>query len=1852
MSEIDAIRIRGIRQNNLKGFDLELPLGKLVVVTGLSGAGKSSLVFETLHAEGQRRYVETFSPYTRQFMETLDRPDVEEVENVRPSIAISQGNTVKTSRSSVGTMTELCDYFKVWFCHSAELHDPATGKVIKEETPESVWLDAQARWGGKTVLVTFTVPLPDNLPAETVLDGLLSQGYARVLVDGAGVKTGELSPANIQGKERLAIIQDRVKLQDANRARFLEAAEWAFKYGKESLALYSSEGEKLEVYQQGLRSPETGQVFKLPSPALFSFNSAVGACPKCRGFGRTIETDYRLVIPDPGKTLKQGAIRAFQGKVYSECQKDLMRAAAENGIPTDVPWEDLPPVHQAFVLDGEKDYVEDSGQWYGVKRFFDWQEGRTYKMHVRVFLSRYRAYVACPDCGGTRFQPEALNWRWQGKSLPELYQLPIEDLRALLAPLETHFLSVKSNPVDLAARSILSRLDYLVQVGVGYLTLDRTSRTLSGGESQRVNLTACLGTSLTDTLFVLDEPSIGLHSRDIDRLLGILRRLVDAGNTVVVVEHDEAVMRAADHILELGPKPGAEGGKLTFSGPYRKILKAKSSWTGDYLSGRRDIAVPEKRRKVGGKGQPVLKIRGASKNNLRKLDLDIPLGCLVGISGVSGSGKSTLLGNVIHQGVLNQLGKSAMDMAVTKELSIVGRAFSEVVMVGQEAVSKTPRSNTALYTKTWEIIRELYARTDAAKIEGFTGSTFSFNSGNGRCPRCEGLGVEKIEMQFLSDIYIKCPDCEGKRFQPEVLEILYDGKNVHEVLGLTVTEAVSFFKKTPGVVNRLKALEAVGLGYLTLGQPLNTLSGGESQRLKLVKYLNDFGEGETGALILLDEPTTGLHRHDIAKLVEVLQDLVRQGHSVLVIEHQMDILKSVDWLIEMGPESGDGGGKVVAQGTPEELAKMKVLTAPWLQDAILGGGKEEGELLLAAETQAPYGKKRDGRRDVVRVIGAREHNLRGLDIEIPHRLTTVVTGVSGSGKSTLAFDIIFAEGQRRFLESISSYTRQFVEQLPKPDLDSLEGIAPTVAIEQRVTRGTRKSTVSTITEVAHYLRLLYARAGVQYNPKTGNPVGGQSAELLKDKLTSQIAGLRPKEPHLFLCAPVIRGRKGHHEPLANWARNHGYKILRIDGILVPLSKFEKLNRYQEHDIDLVVEDYGKNGCELDNKNPNALAEAVDFSLRLALKQGKGAAFLYNPRTSETIQWYSTTRTDPETGESFPELDPKHFSWNSPKGWCKECRGFGILDQDYYQGKGDTSHDIPCPSCGGSRLSELSRAVHLPLREGTVTLPELLAMDSAGLLRTLDKLKLDGRGQAVATDIIPQIRERLDFMEEVGLGYLGMDRSTSTLSGGEAQRIRLASQLGANLSGVLYVLDEPTIGLHPRDNDRLLESIHSLKARGNTILVVEHDETTMRQADKILDLGPGAGIHGGQLLAHGTLEELMETEGSLTGKYLKEGITHPLNGSRRKLPAKWKATQKTQQWLVLKEARLRNHKGDDLHIPLGRLTAVCGVSGSGKSTLIRDLLHPAIETAIKAKKKMVSGKQVMDDTGLMAADRVSPPLDRLYNGDIFKSVIEVDQDPIGKTPRSTPATYLGAFDLIRDFFAGLPTSKVRGYTASTYSFNTKSGRCETCKGVGRVKLEMNFLSDTYVQCDDCNGRRYGPQLEDIRWKGKSLADVLEMDFETAAGFFEFHPRLKEMMELMVETGLGYLTLGQSSPTLSGGEAQRLKLATEIAKGLQNHRERKRGLVPQHFMVLEEPTIGLHLSDCEKLIHMLHRLVDLGHTVVVIEHNPEILAEADYLVEVGPDGGDAGGHILYQGEPGGILKSKESPTAPYLEGMLKG
>lgn len=1840
-ASVKKIRLRGARQNNLKGIDLDLPPGKLIVITGLSGAGKSSLLFEVLHAEGQRRYVETFSPYVRQFLETLPRPKVDEIENVRPSIAVEQRNAVRTTRSTVGTMTDLCDYFKVWFPCVAELIDPATDKVLQAETPATLTKSILAEFADQTLVIGFRARRPDAVTPESFLRSLSKAGYARAS-DGKQFRRFEEWVDLGWAGEEIFVGLDRLSAKPARRKRLRETVASALRVGRGELLLVNEKGQVLGSRYEGLRSPATGECFAPPSPSLFSFNSPVGACPLCRGFGRTIEVDYRRVIPDESLSIGQGAVRAFSGQVYGHSQRDLLRAARRHDVPTDKPWRFLSEEEKNFVLDGEPDYVEDADKWYGLRRFFRWLESKTYKMHVRVFLSKYRGYFTCSDCQGTRLRSESLLRRWRGHTLPDLYALPVDELSALL---RKHAASVEDPRAETALEGICARLGYLEQVGLGYLSLDRPSRTLSGGETQRVNLTSCLGASLTETLFALDEPSIGLHPSDVERLIGILHNLTAQGNTVCVVEHDERIIRAADLVVEIGPEPGEKGGFVVFTGSISKLLKDKKALTGAYLSGARSIEPPLERSPKKALDAPLLRIRGASLNNLRNFNLDLPLARFVALAGVSGSGKSSLLEHVIRQGLLAARGLSAEEPARIKSLrSDVD--FADIVSVDQTPLSRTPRSNPALYADAWDSIRGAFARSEDARQAGFTPSHFSFNAGEGRCEQCEGLGYERTEMQFLSDVFSPCPACEGRRFKDEVLAIRMDDLDVSQALELSVSEAAECFARIPKAARNLRTLEQVGLGYLALGQPLNTLSGGESQRLKLVKYLTGLDPEGKPSLLLLDEPTTGLHLHDVATLLQTLRGLTENGHSLVVIEHHPDVLAAADHLVELGPGAGKHGGKVVAQGPPRKLARGNTPTAPVL--AATFGESLPDETRLVAETKKKYGCKRQV--DTVKLTGVRENNLKNLSISIPRNALTVVTGPSGSGKSSLAFDVVFAEGQRRFLESMSSYARRFVEQLPRPEIDELVGIAPTVAIEQRVTAGIRKSTVGTITEVTHYLRLLFARLGVQISPATGEPVETATPEALakraKSLLDVKLNKFNKKEKPL-LCAPLAKGRKGHHRPLAEWAASKGYEQLRCDGELMPAEGFEGLARYVEHDIDVVL-------SELSSPFGKSFRPLLDEALAL----GKGTAYLHFPNSEEVV-WLSLARVDPVTGESFPLPDPKHFSRHSPRGWCPDCRGYGRMDERLRKelpadGIWWTLRDGDlCPTCAGSGIGRLGRLIVLRLKGGGyITLPDMLRLTPSAMLETLSRLSFDAKGLAVAELVLPEIRERLAFMENVGLGYLSLNREANTLSGGEAQRIRLAAQLGSNLSGALYVLDEPSIGLHPQDNERLLDSLERLKEKGNTLLVVEHDEETMRRADYLLDLGPEAGVAGGEILARGAPGEVLKSHKSLTAKYLREGMNHPMLGARRKLPARTptrRVRKIVPEWLGLLGAEFRNLRDVDLWLPVNKLVAVCGVSGAGKSTLVRGLLKPAVAYATKNKlEKLVGADLAQKEAWKGSTSSNRGPFLRLLNGNAFTKVIEVDQSPIGKTPRSTPATYIGAWDRVRTLMTTLPEAKARGLAAGYFSFNMKGGRCETCKGAGRVKLEMHFLPDAYLPCDDCKGMRYGEDALDLQWRGKSVGEMLDMSFREAAEFFAFDRKLGAVMNLMVETGLGYLKLGQSSPTLSGGEAQRVKLVAELAKGL--YLELSRGGSKGNLYLLEEPTIGLHPSDCEKLLRLLHRLVDEGHTVVVIEHHADVLAEADYLVEIGPGGGQDGGRLLYAGSPEKLVETGGTPTSPFLEDVL--
>ncbi|MEJ6522976.1 MAG: excinuclease ABC subunit UvrA [Opitutales bacterium] len=1803
-SNNSPIQVFGARENNLKGIDLELFPGQLIVFTGLSGAGKSTLLFDVLHAEGQRKYVETFSPYVRQFLETLQRPKVDSIKNIRPSIAVEQKNTIRNSRSTIGTMTELCDYFKVWFSQAASFIDPDSGKILLHETPHSQASKLLNR-KNSNVIIGFVATRPVNLPSKEFITFLIQAGHARGFHQKKYSHLEDIINSDWNEQE-IFVVVDRVSSKKENKPRIIEAITLSIKHGHGLGQIRDKNGDILNLLYEGLRSPTSGQKYATANPSAFSFNSPVGACEKCKGFGRVIEIDRNLVVPDPSLSITEGTIKAFSGKIYGHCQSELIQACQQKGISINTPWKTLSKEEQNFIWLGDPGYQEGNQKWYGINVFFNWLEKKTYKMHVRVFLSKYRGYFNCPSCAGNRLKEESLHWKWKLSTLPELYRLPIDDL---LKKISNYKLT--GNPKsDLAIESIKARLSYLQDVGLGYLSLDRSARSLSGGETQRVNLTSCLGASLTDTLFALDEPTIGLHGTDINKLISILRALADAGNCVCVVEHDEQVINAADKVFEIGPLPGVKGGEISFEGTVTQLHQSQKSITGQWLSRN---YLPEflknQKRKIQ-RTDPHLHIKNASCYNIKNLSARIPLSKLVCIAGVSGSGKSTLVHDIIYSGMVNP--SKAKD--VTSDIS-----FEEVVVIDQSSVVRSPRSNPVLYSDAWSPIKEAFGRTESAKRLGFSANDFSFNAGNGRCDICSGLGYEIVEMQFLSDVQIPCSYCHGKRFKDEILIVQLDGLNVLETLNLTIEEAVIRFDHFPKTKRKLSALKKVGLGYLTLGQPLNTLSGGESQRLKLVKYMTTLKKEHFSSLLIIDEPTTGLHLEDIKQLMQSLQDIVESGHSLLIVEHHSHVLAQADWILEMGPGSGKNGGQLIASEPPSKLAKLKTPTATILKKKNQHVEKNIHEKRLT----------RDETFNTLEIEGARENNLQNISLEIPTNQFVVITGPSGSGKSSLAFDVIFAEGQRRFMESMSSYARQFVEQLGKPAVDRISGISPTVAIEQRVTRGTKKSTVGSITEVAQFLRLLYARVGTQLSVTDGNPLSIASESEISHQIEKIIRLRKPtsKSP-LCLLAPLITSRKGHHKPVVNWARDKGYDFVRCDGQFFETIGFEGLDRYRLHDVEVLLEKW----TSIPDRG------MIRQSVRNSLQIGSGRSLLAS-MNGETSIWYSTSRVDSSNGESYPTLEPSLLSWNSARGWCTFCKGYGKI----YQWMKD---DLPatgkwwkmedgetCTECKGERLNLISRNVVLyGAKKKKLSFPHLLQLTPEEIIVFLKSVQLSERLETVAHAIIPEIIERLQFMKKVGLDYLSLNRETSSLSGGEAQRIRLAAQLGSNLSGVLYVLDEPSIGLHPKDNQKLLRSLRDLQKRGNSLLVVEHDPETISQADFLIDIGPEAGHNGGKIIGLGKPAEVAKIKGSSTAEYMRDGIKHPIRGKWRKLPSKSKAAL-NDNWLKIKKVNFRNLKNFSIDIPAARLSICCGVSGSGKSSLVRGFLYQAVKSAILEK----SANLKLDNGTIL-------------NGDIFNKAIEVTQSPIGKTPRSTPATYLGVWDRIRTMISSLPESKAKGFPPSHFSFNVKGGRCEVCKGAGRIKVEMSFLPNSYIQCSECNGKRYKEEILGLYWNTKNISEILDFTFEEAADFFKFDHFLFETFSLMIETGLGYIKLGQISPTLSGGEAQRLKLAAELALGLDKQKHRKLSKIKPTLYILEEPTIGLHTLDCKKLILLLHRLVEEGNTVIVIEHDTDVIAEADFIFELGPTGGKNGGELLYKGITSGILNSPKSLTSPFLKKVL--
>jgi excinuclease ABC subunit A len=1762
-----TIRLRGARTHNLRGLDLDLTPGTLVGIAGPSGAGKSSLAFGTLYAEGQRRYVESFSAYARQFLERLARPPVDELDPVAAGIAVDRQAPVRTSRSTVGTMTEVGDYAKSLWARMATLSCPACRRPVERDDPERVADEILASAPDAKLLVTFPLAAPDAETFLGVREALVEDGYRRILVDERVTDLDEVPPS--RARREIDVLVDRLVARPRDRARLVEALETGMLRGDERVDVRVV-GQGLFRYSKGLHCPHCDRSFRDPTPGLFSFNNPLGACETCRGFGRTIGVDWDKVFPDKRRSVANKAIAPWRGKSTAWERRYLKARAAEWGFPMRTPVAELTDEQWAWLIFGEEG-VDWTDGWVGLAGWFAWLETRTYKMHVRVLLSRYRSYDACEDCEGTRLKDESRWWRLLGKDVAEFSALPVREARRWL---DDEVRPETDAATGILLREVATRLSALQDVGLGYLTLDRGARTLSGGEAQRVSLTSALGASLTGALFVLDEPTVGLHPVDVARLEKVVQRLADQGNTVLVVEHDHGMLRATDRVLELGPGAGAEGGALVFDGPPRDLAKADTP-TGRAMR-RRVSAGGERRRSASH-----LRLTDARGHNLQGVDLTIPLRTLTCVTGVSGSGKSSLLLQTLVPALKRERGERIEEAPLPFGALEGHETVRQVLHVDQSPLGRTSRGNPATYLKLWDAIRKKFAQAPLSKDRGYGASTFSFNVAGGRCETCAGEGAETVEMQFLADVTFSCPDCQGRRFVGPVLDVEVEGATIADVLEMTASDALARFAKTKGIRSRVQPLVDVGLGYLRLGQALNTLSGGEAQRLKLAGALADVA---TGSLIVLDEPTAGLHADDVAPLIEVFHRLVARGDTVVVVEHDMTVAASADHVIDIGPGAGAEGGRIVAAGTPEEIAAEATSATAGPLAEVLG-------LRKGRRRRPPARRGIAAATTAIEVRGAREHNLADVDATIPRDRLVVVTGPSGSGKSTLAFDVVFAEGQRRYLETLSPYARQYMPQLPRPDVDQVLGVPPTVSLEQRVTRGGANSTVATVTEVAHYLRLLWAKAGLAHCPDHGDPIEARSPHAIAQDLA------REGGDEVVVLGPAVRSRKGLHRDLMERARRDGFTEARIDGAMRELEAGMALARFKEHDIELLVGRFAPS----DEALPDALSKAARIG------QGTLAVLV-----DGAYRLLSTERSCPTCGRGFPELDPRFFSFNTKQGACPRCEGKGVVEKT--KGRGRRKQVVSsrtCGLCGGSRLSPLARAV--TVRD--LALPDVLGRSVTRARELLAGLTLEGRAATLAEGPLAEAERRLAFLERVGLGYLGLDRPAHTLSGGETQRVRLAAQLGAGLTGLLYVLDEPTIGLHPRDTGLLLDAIRGLVERGNTVLVVEHDDDCIKAADHILDVGPGGGVHGGRIVAEGTFAELAANPASVTGPAIAKPIEAPLERRRtgRGVPS-----------LKITRARLHNLDGVTVRVPLGRLSAVTGVSGSGKSTLVRRVLLPAVREALG-----------------LATDPPGP-FGKLTGVERLSRAVEVDQSPIGRTPRSVPATYVDVWNDLRRVLAGTPEARARGWGASRFSFNTGDGRCPTCKGNGARKVEMSFLPDVHLECEDCGGMRFTRETLEVKLHGLSAGEILRLDIEEAAKLFLPLPRVHKPLGLLTDLGLGYLKLGQPSNTLSGGEAQRLKLVAELGTSAQG----------PTLYVLDEPTTGLHRTDVARLLQVLDRLVERGDTVVVIEHHPDVIAAADWVVDLGPEGGEGGGTVVVEGPPEKVAATEGSHTGAVLRPLLGG
>jgi excinuclease ABC subunit A len=1605
------IVIQKASENNLKNISLTIPHHQITCITGVSGSGKSSLVYDVICKESQRRYFESFSSYARQFLGKMSRPEVERIEGLMPAISVDQKTVSRNPRSTVGTMSEIYDYLRLLF----------------------------ARLGKKSK------PLP-------------------------GIKL---------------------------------------------------------------------------SRSLFSFNNPEGYCPHCKGLGVEDQIDPELLIKDPTKSLREGALKITTPSgytIYSQVTIDVLdKVCRSEGFHVDIPWKDLTHNQKNIILYGSnkikipfgKHTLASRMKWNGITARP--REEGYYKGIIPIMenilridrnpnILRFAKTIPCKQCNGKRLNDKALSVTFYQKNIADYSSLSISALK-------TTFENMVYNDTDKEVfesirNKIVERCRILEELGLGYLTLMRESTTLSGGEAQRIRLATQIGNGLRGILYILDEPSIGLHPKDNARMIKIMQRLRDQGNTVLVVEHDKETMLNADRIIDIGPKAGKNGGEILWDTDLKNLKKIEcpESETLKYLT-RKSIkkALPKKPE------EKWLMVKGARLYNLKNIHVNFRLHALNVVTGVSGAGKSTLVFEVIGKYFEKKLNHEKTEDLEVNEM-VTDTPIQKIIEINQTPIGRTPRSNPATYIKLFDLIRKLFASLPESSNRKWKQGHFSFNTKGGRCETCQGAGVIQTGMHFLAQVETLCETCQGKRYDNETLEIKYKGKNIAEILEMEISEALTFFKDEPTIHHYLHIMNDLGLGYLPLGQSATTLSGGEAQRLKLAAELVKPSKGHT--LYIFDEPTTGLHAYDVSILLKALQNLIQNGHTVIVIEHDEGIIRHADHIVDLGPDGGDYGGEVIYSGSYNELLHCKK--------------SYTAQALLSTKEQ----KRTEGKNNIEQIIknpielkGVKTHNLKEIDVKIPRNKLTVITGVSGSGKSSLAFDTLFTEGQLRFTESFSTYARSVIQQKTRPDMIESSGLTPTIAIDNKSITQNPRATVGTITGLYDLYRLIYAR--ISKDEK------GNKCPFLSNYFSfNHQAGACPVCNGLgveLTCDPeqlISRPELPLHDGAMNSSKTGKFYSDPYGQYMAILESVGK-----KHNID-----FSRPWKDLSDKAQNIV--------------------LYGTGDEEYEVVWKYKRKNREGIHRFKATWPGLVHYINDEYIRKHDKSGGADVATLMK-------EVKCRHCNGSRLNQET----LKYTIGDKNIADLASLEAVEALHFFKDINniLSETDQHISAEIVRLSIEKLTAMKNIGLGYLSIQRGTTTLSGGEGRRLRLIAQMGGELTGITYVLDEPTVGLHSKDTQNLIKLLHQL-AENNTVVVTEHDEDIIKSAHHIIELGPKAGDEGGKLMWQGELQEFINTNHTLTAKYLQNNYSFKTQKSTLRLDFK----------LKIKGANAHNLKHIDLTLPINGLTVFSGVSGSGKSSLLFDVIAQSFH-----KKRAVNCKDI-------------------HGFEAFDTILIMDQTPIGKSPASTPATFLGIYDEIRELFASTEAARKQKLKKTHFSFNTKGGRCENCKGQGQLKIAMDFLSDVWVPCPTCNGKRFNQHILQIQWNGFSIADILELTIHKAAEIFASEEKLSTSFNLLSDLGLSHLKLGQSATTLSGGEAQRLKLAKELIKQTNK----------KCLYLLDEPTTGLHFYDVEKLLKVLFRLRDQGHALYIIEHHPWFYQMADYFIELGPTGGNQGGYLMTQ------------------------